>query len=233
MTDHRWVQIGGLAGLVYVIANVVAESIVGSMPNQNASVATITSFVNAHRHALVVSSIILVASFALVLWFLGTVHHALRRNDDSHDSLTSVVVASGVSAAVLGALSGGPMAVLAMMAGQPGGLSGSTVRALFDMQAVIGGLSFMLLFGFVFSLGVAFVHRGILGSWFLALTLVDAAIVALASGVSLAIGNNSAMITFTFVGLIGFGIVVICTSVAMISKTIEEPSMATLAGHAA
>jgi hypothetical protein len=233
MSDHRWVQMGGLAGIVYVVATVVSIGVAGTPPHQDASAASIIDYVMAHRRALVVSGIVSTGAFTLVLWWLGTVHHALRLRDDQSDPLASVVLASGIGAAILGVASNIPTIVLAMMAGQPGGLAqGPLVRALFDLQPAFGGMSFLLLSGFVFSMGVAFAHRGIVRSWLAWLTTADAIVLAVGGGASLAIGNDSGMASVGFFGLIGFALVILATSVALVARTIEPASSTSLAGAA-
>ena len=217
MTDKRWIQLGGLAGIIYVAASLVGEFIAPSSPNLNASIATITAYFTGHRHAVMAGQIIMAGGFAFALWWLGTLGHTFGKLGERRDPLGWIAVTAGVASATLALVSNSPMTLLAILAAQPNGLAnGPVVRAVFDLPPIFGGVSLVLFAAFASSLGIGAARRGMVGSWLGWLGFVVGIAAGVGGGAQLALGGPSAMNTVYTAGLIGFAIVVLILSVQML-----------------
>ena len=216
---RQWMRLGGLAGLLYLVADIVSNSIEPSSPNLNASISEITSYATDHRHTLIAGEIISIVAFVFALYWLGTIRHAFAQLGEERDPLAWIAVISGLGAATLALVSHVGTVLLTMLAGQSQGLANaSVVRAVFDFSSI--NPSFILFAAFVPALGLAAVRRGLFGPWFGPwfgrFAVLDGVIAALAGAASLAIGSGSAWDILFFIGLIGFGLVVLILSVQML-----------------
>ena len=215
MGEKQWLRLGGLAGIIYVVANVVGQSIESNVPNLNASTAKITTYFAVHRHTIVIGEIIGVAAFAFALWWLGTIRHAFGRSGEGNDPLGWIAFAAGVAAATLAVVGHLGTVLLAMLAGQSQGLTNaSVVRVLFDMSSASPSL--VMFAAFVPAVGIAAVRRGMVGAWLGWLAVIDGGVAAAGGASSLAIGGASAWTIIFLVGLIGFALVVLILSIQML-----------------
>ena len=78
MTDARWKQLGGAAGLGYVLVAVGAASLTGEPPAPGASSAEVRDFVLANRTELMTQGWLYGLGAALMLWFAFAVRQVLR-----------------------------------------------------------------------------------------------------------------------------------------------------------
>jgi hypothetical protein len=97
MTDGRWNQLGGVAGLGYVVVAVGAAALTGKPPAPDASAAVIRDFVVDKHAELVAQGWLYGLGAALMLWFALAVRRVLRREGRHLGDLffvgTAVVVA--------------------------------------------------------------------------------------------------------------------------------------------
>ena len=178
-------RIGGCAGLMFLVLNLVGQvSAFGADAKVNDPIPTLTAYYANHRHQMFTSVIILAAGAFFLMWFLGALYQLLRTPQDDGNPLPAVVLVAGAAATSMFLLERMPQAILAVMAGQPGGLSdGLAVRALSDMQGVLTSAFIMTLAVLTPAIAAALVRRGLAGAWLAWLGGISAALF-LASGLA-------------------------------------------------
>jgi hypothetical protein len=83
MEDSRWIRLGGVAGLVYVLVAVIAAALTGAPPQANGDAATYRNFFIENHSLLVTQAWMYALAAPLMLMFAVAVHRILRRSDDS------------------------------------------------------------------------------------------------------------------------------------------------------
>lgn len=132
MIGRRWVQGGGLAGIfsfVLVALSFVVNS--PNSPNSDAAPSDIVAFVDAHRDAMIVADVLVIAAAVVIVWFGATLSCLVAERDET-SPLGTVVLGSVAAMSVFFICDGLSLTLLAFLSKQSGGLSDqSTVRALF------------------------------------------------------------------------------------------------------
>jgi hypothetical protein len=195
----------------------VGAFMVPAPPHVDASTAKIASFVSAHRHALLASGVVNVVGVVAFLWFVGHLRHVLERAEGGAEALSPIVMVSGTVLAATAVAAAIPGTLLAFMAGGPGGLTdGPTVRMLFDMMQVMGGILGVVAAPFMLAVGYAMVRQELVAPW-LGWLAVGVSIVDIGSGImGMTLATySSAATAFGYVGLLGFAAVVLIASVSM------------------
>ena len=214
MIDRRLVQSAGVAGILFVVLIVLSAVITGNPPSGTDPTTKIVSYVVSNRGALLASAVLGTAGSMVILWWVGVLGYLLRAGDEQ-SPVGWIVLVSGAAASVVGAVSGLPLATLALVANQPGGLDNSSAtRVLYELTNQANPLGFLLAM-FLVALGVGLVQRNFAVPWLGWLSLA-LAVVNLVGGVLALTTTNSAAGVVGLVGLVGFGVIVLVVSIYML-----------------
>ena len=220
MREDSWERVGAGAGVVFVALLVVSAFIVPQPPHIDASTARISAFVTEHRRSILIAQVLAVLAVPVFLWFVGMLRHVLDRAEGGAEALSPIVMVSGAALAAVGAMVALPMAVLAFMAGSPGGLAdAATVRLLFDTNQVVGGAALIVFAPFLLAMGFAMVRKELVAPWlgWVAMAIAAVDVVAGAGGMTQARYHSA----WNFLGLVGFlgaAAVVLIASVSMMLR---------------
>ncbi|QLL08590.1 hypothetical protein [Mycobacterium vicinigordonae] len=101
MIDNRWIRMGGVAGIGYVLIAVVAGALPGAPPEANGNPSTYQAYFIEHQQALVVQAWMYALAAPLWLIFAISVRRVLRSTADSGYLAELFFVGTGI---VLGLL---------------------------------------------------------------------------------------------------------------------------------
>ena len=179
MEERRWDRIGAFAGIAFVVLSILATFMYPQEPRIDSSAATTLAWVHNHRTGIQAGMILGVFAAGVFVWFIGHLRHVLHRTEGGAETLSPIVFGSGIAVAVFAALGAVPVALLAFLDAQPGGLQdGSIVRMLADLGVVMTAV-------FACSVAVAILRREMGGAWLGWLSLLVAALNAIAVVTSL------------------------------------------------
>ena len=167
MRPGRLLRIGGWAGLGFLVLDVVGQTLaIPADGKANDPIASVAAYYTAHRHQLIAGVLILAIAALCLTWFLGALYQHLRATGERDDPVPAIILISGAVVTVLFLVDRVPQVVLALMAGQPGGLdSGLTVRALADLQGVLTTAMFVSTAVLVPAISIGLVRRGAARAW--------------------------------------------------------------------
>jgi hypothetical protein len=219
MTARRWIQLGGWAGILSLVLTLAGEIPFVSDADTlvNAPLSTLVEYYSSHANQVITGVIILALASVLFMWFFGAAYQWLRAAGAADDPLPAVLLASGSVVTALFLVERVPQAMLALMAGQAGGLSPDpSVRALADMQAVLTSAVLLAWTVVALSLSFALVRRGVVSAWLAWVGVVSAALF-LGTGVAsyAVIGNDSLDLPLHLADF-GLAVVVVVACVRMI-----------------
>src|ERR1700730_11311318 len=160
MLDRRWVQAGGVAGILAFLVSFSAAITTNNTLSSNASTAQITNYLTSHRSGVLAGTVLAVVAGASVLWFAGTLARLLHQSDEQ-SPLGLIVLAAGAGMAVILSLDGLPMTALEFLSKQGGLNDPSVTRIFYDLQNGVimpGAFGCMAAF-FLTSLGATMVRR--------------------------------------------------------------------------
>lgn len=165
-TRRRWEQIGAAGGIVFVVLQVVSQSLIqagGSEPAFDAPAAEIEAFfMNRNMQLALTGGFLSVLSTIAFIWFLGALWARLRRSEGEPGWLSLVAFASGLTgmAAILGS-GGWELALLRL----GDGLEAETFRLLFDLGNFAFAAYWVALAGMLLAAGVVTIRDGALPRW--------------------------------------------------------------------
>lgn len=218
MEERQWEQIGAAAGVVFVVLLVGGSLMIPSYPHVDAPTAKIVSWVTGHRRAILAGASLQAIAVVAFLWFVGHLRHVLDRAEGGAEALSPIVLVSGSTLAAVGMISTMPVALLAFMAGGPGGLTDATiVRVTYDLNSVLGGMATVLFAPFLLAMGYAMVRRELVASWLGWLALAFAA-VDIVGGIAMMTLATYATgwAALGFVAFLGSSLVILLASVSML-----------------
>lgn len=221
MKQGRLLRAGGWAGLAFLVLNVAGQvSAFGADDKVNDPIPTLVAYYSAHRHQMIRAEIILAVAVLFFMWFLGALYQFLGASREPDNPLPAVVLVSGAVASAMLLLERIPQVMLALMAGQPGGLSiGLTVRALADMQGVLTSAFVVSLAVATPAIATALMRRGVAGPWLAWLGGVSAALF-LASGLAgYATIDNGTWDTVLHLADLGAYVIVVVAAITLIRST--------------
>jgi hypothetical protein len=82
MKDSRWIRLGGMAGIAYVIVAIVAGALTGAPPQANGDAATYQNFFIEKHDLLVTQAWLYALAAPLMLMFAVAVRGVLSKSDD-------------------------------------------------------------------------------------------------------------------------------------------------------
>jgi hypothetical protein len=158
MSSSRWLP---LTGIVFVILLLVSIFLPGSLPNGNASGATVISYAKSNSNSLTISAIVIGFSLFFALLFYGQLR-ALLRSVPANEALATISFGGAVLFAAGGGVTAGAMLALA---DSPSALESGAAQAL-NME--VRDLALVLYAGLgilMFAAGIAIVRSHILATW--------------------------------------------------------------------
>jgi hypothetical protein len=216
MKERTYERVGALTGIVFVLLELLSGFLYPQQPRIDSSPATTLAWVHDHRVALQVGMICGMVGAAVLLWFVGYLRHVVSRAEGGAEMLSPIVLGSGVAVAALLAITTLPVALLAFMDGQTGGVPDATVvRLLADLNIVAFGALSAVTAVFVLVLGLATWYRQLAARW---LGWV-CAVVVVCNAVSIWIGvtfnsyHGKGWNPVAFGAFLGFALVVLVISI--------------------
>ena len=219
MEERRWDRIGAFAGIAYVVLSILATFMYPQEPRIDSSAATTLAWVHNHRTGIQAGMILGVFAAGVFVWFIGHLRHVLHRTEGGAETLSPIVFGSGIAVAVFAALGAVPVALLAFLDAQPGGLQdGSIVRMLADLGVVLYGVGVVMTAVFACSVAVAILRREMGGAWLGWLSLLVAALNAIAVVTSLTFStyHGAAWGVPGWGAYLGFLVVVLAVAITML-----------------
>jgi len=225
MSARVYRRVGAISGLLYVVLVLLSGFVAPQQPRIDSAPSATLAWVHSHRVVLQVAMILGLCAAAVFLWFVGYLRHVLNAAEDGGESLSPIVFGSGIAVAVIAAISALPVAMLAFMDGQSGGIRDPTVvRMLGDLNQVCFAASCAVTAVFVGSLGLAMLSRGIAAPWLGWVCLVVAVLNAVSIWIALTFSSyhGKGWTPIAFGAFIGFAVIVLITSGSLLRR--ESPS---------
>jgi hypothetical protein len=221
--DDRGIEvIGPIAGVTFVVLDVLAGFLYPQAPPSDSSPAVLLSWVHGHRIAIQAGMILGLFASAIFLWFVGHLKNCLTDSVAGLRSLAPMVFGAGVAFALANAIGTVPNALLAFMDSQRQGLSDPTVlRLLADLNTVLFSLDTVISVIFMFALGLALL-RGDLHAprWlgWLCLLVAVVNVVATWLAVTFSTYHGKGWNALGFGSFIGFLVIVLILSIALLRR---------------
>jgi hypothetical protein len=232
MNEKRWEQAGAAAGIATVVLMVLSTFLIPQVPRLDSPTAKFVTWITAHRRGAETAMVLGMFSSGTLVWFVSHLRHVLNRAEGGAEAFAPIVFGSGLVLAAVSALGFVPVTVLALMAGQPGGLTGadaSIVHTLIVMNQVMIAPFVLLAAVFLVSLGAAMIRHELLASWLGLVALVAAALNGVSVVTTMVAGTyNQAALVVGFGGYLGWALVVLIASVQMLrlpeaARAVERP----------
>ena len=99
MTQTRWIRVGGIAGILYVLVGVVAGALTGAIPSADGKAITYQDYFIEKQHLLVVQAWLFPMAVPALLMFSVAVRRILHRGDQYLSEL--FIVAQTIIASLL------------------------------------------------------------------------------------------------------------------------------------
>ena len=208
-------RVGAMSGLAFVVLALLGGFLYPQQPRVDATPATTLAWVHDHRIALQAGMILSFFAAGVFVWFVGYLRLVLARSEGGAESLTPIVFGSGVAVAIISALAAMPTALLAFMDAQAGGIRDlDLVRMLGDLNIVFFAATSVMTAVFLCGLGLAMVRRELAAPWLGWVSLVVAAINAIAVwiGVTFSSYHGKGWMVVGWGAYIGFVATVTATS---------------------
>lgn len=116
MKDHNWERWGAASGFAALAAGAVGGVLERGWPSATEP-AAVAAFIAENRAAILGQSVFFLVSFALYLWFLGSLRSFLVRAEGDTGRLSSVAFGAGIAWVVIGMVAQAFQMGLAMAAG--------------------------------------------------------------------------------------------------------------------
>jgi hypothetical protein len=229
--DDRGIEvIGPIAGIVFVVLDLLAGFIYPQAPASDSRSTVTVSWVHDHRIAIQAGMILALFASAIFLWFVGHLKNCLADGATGLRSLAPMVFGAGVAFAVANAVGTVPNALLAFMDSQRQGISDPTVvRMIADLNTVLFGLATVMSVVFMLALGLVLL-RGELNApnWLGWLCLI----VAIGNGVvtwlaiTFSTYHGKGWNAVGFGAYVGFLVIVLILSIALLRRPKVRPAPA-------
>ena len=232
MNEKRWEQAGAAAGIATVVLLVLSTFLIPQVPRLDSPTAKFVSWINAHRRGAETAAVLGMFASGTLVWFVSHLRHVLQRAENGAEAFAPIVFGSGLVLAAVGALGVVPLTVLALMAGQRGGLTPAdapVVHTLIVMNQVMIAPFVLLSAVFLVGLGAAMIRHELLVSWLGAVALVFATLNAVSVVTTMVAGRyNQAALVVGFGGYLGWALVILVASIQMLrlpeaARDVERP----------
>jgi Domain of unknown function (DUF4386) len=235
MRDRTFERIGALSGLAFFVLAVLSGFIYPQQPRVDAAPAKTLTWVHDHHVALQAGMIFDFFAAGVLLWFAGYLYRVLRRAEGDVATLAPVVLASGIGVSVTTAMAALPTVLLAFMEAQRGGLNDpSLVRALGDLNTIFFSVTSIMTAVFLAALGWAMLRAELATAWlgWLALLVAVFNCIAVWIGVTFSSYHGHAWLIIGWGAYVGFLVVMLLTSVALLRQSRPAAASATPAAPA-
>ena len=220
MNERTWEQAGAAAGIVTVILLVVSTFLVPQIPRIDSPTAKFVAWITTHRRGEETAAVLGMFASGTLVWFVSHLRHVLQRAEGGAEAFAPIVYGSGLILAAVSALGIVPITVLALMAGQAGGLGAgdaSTVRMLVVTSQVMLAPFTLLSAVFLIAFGAAMIRHELLDSWMGVAALFAAALNGITVVTAMVAGTyNRGAFVIGFAGFLAFAVVVLITSAQML-----------------
>jgi hypothetical protein len=219
MNGRMYQRVGAISGLVYVVLVLLAGFLYPQQPRIDSAPATTLAWVHDHRVALQLGMIFGLFAAGVFLWFAGYLRYVLNRAEGGAESLSPIVFGSGIAIAVVSAIAALPIALLAFMDGQSGGVQDpSVVRMLGDLNQVLFAASCAVTAVFLCSLGLAMLSREVAKPWLGWASLVIAVLNGISIWIALTFSSyhGRGWTLIAFGAFLGFAAIVVVTSASLL-----------------
>jgi hypothetical protein len=215
MNERRWERLGASMGIAFFVLIVASALVAPAPPRIDDSLASITDYYADNYARLLVGAVLGTLGALAFLWFIGHLRHVLQRAEGGAEAFSPIVFGSGVAVAVVGMISGLPMATLAYAAQSPEArtdplaaraLGAGVTRALFDANYLAAGMVLMTGALFLVAAGIA-ISLGELARPWLGWLAMLAGLLALIGGVAQFFTTSAtATMTLVFIGYIALAL---------------------------
>jgi hypothetical protein len=220
MNEKRWEQAGAAAGIATVVLFVVGTFVIPQVPRIDSPTAKFVTWITSHRRGAEVSTVLAMFGAGTLVWFVSHLRHVLQRAENGAEAFAPIVYGSGLALAAVSAIGTVPIAVLALMAGQKGGITtadASVVRLLIDLNQVLLAPFVLLSAVFLLSFGAAMLRHELLASWLGIVAMIAAVLNGISVVTTMVAGTyNQAALVIGFGGYLGFALVLLVASTEML-----------------
>ena len=224
--DRTWERLGAAAGLAFVVLMVLATFLYPQQPRIDSSATKTLAWVHSHRAGLETGMIFGLFGSGVFLWFASHLRHVLERAEGGAESLSPIVFASGIAAAITNALGAVPIGLLAIMDAQGGIQNADVVRMLAISTQVLYALFAIMAAMFLASSGIAMVRKELVSPRLGWLSLLAAVLngIAVVTSMSFATYHGAGWSIPGWGAYIGFLLVVLLTSVSLLRAKATSPT---------
>jgi hypothetical protein len=222
MIERRWVQIGGLAGVLGCLVLVGSAFTVNNTLSSNSTTDQIQSYLTSNKNGVLAETLLTVIAMALFLWFTATLVQLLHERDP-RSPLGFIVLVSGLAMAITSSLDGLPLTALVFLSKQGTPSDPSLVRAFYDLEngIIMPGVFGFLAAIFLAAFGIAVIRHVFASAWlgWLSVGFAALAVVGGAAGL-MSTGGGTSIFGFFPLGSV---LVILITSIFMVRYPIAEP----------
>ena len=229
MSERTWERYGAATGIVFGILLVVSIFMLPSPPHIDDTAGKIAAYYGDHRGAVLTSGVLGTLGSVAALLFICHLRHVFDRVEGGIEGLSTVVLATGLTAVAASCMSIACASVIGLMTAQPGGLGDAGLtRALYDMVFVANGMTLMFAAAWIGAVALGMVRGEVatpaLG-WFAA---VVAAVSVVGAVGLMTIGRNSTGWTVVeFAGILGIA----AWSIVAGAMMMRHPAVESMSAH--
>lgn len=216
MNERRWERFGASMGIAFFVLTVASFQVAKAPPKVDASLLSINNYFAANSTRLLAGAVLATLGALAILWFAAHLRHVLQRAEGGAEAFSPIVFGSGIALAVVGMISGLPMATLAFAAQSPEAktnpvaaqaLSAGVTRALFDANYLAAGMALMTGALFLVAAGMAITLGELAQPWLGWLALLGG-VLALVGGIAqfFATSATTATTALVYIGFIAFAL---------------------------
>jgi hypothetical protein len=213
-------RIGALAGVLFIVFNIIGNAIAGSPPGTDEPAAEIASWFTSNHRDVVVGAVFTSVAAPLFLLLLAAL--ALRLRTLGQGATAIAVFAAGLAAITLGAVSDTVYGVLGRIAPSA---DARTVQALYQVDGFMTARAFW--FAAAATLLVAWAVWRALPQWYAIASLVEGVLLVLGGIALKTTGFFSALGGMTFIAFIGLLVWTLATAWIVWTAATEAPETAT------
>lgn len=236
MNERRLEHFGASMGIAFFVLTVASFQVAKAPPKVDASLSSINSYFAGNSTRLLVGAVLATLGALAILLFAGHLRHVLQRVEGAAEAFSPIVFGSGIALAVVGMISGLPMATLAFAAQSPEAetnpvaaqaLSAGTTRALFDANYLAAGMALITAALFLGAAGIAITLGELAQPWLGWLALLGC-VLALVGGIAqfFAPSAPTATTVLVYIGFIAFAMWPAIAGIVMLYRPELERTMA-------
>jgi len=219
MNEKHWERIGAGAGLAFVVLQLGGTFLYPQQPRIDSSATTTIRWVHDNRTALQVGMVLGLFAVIALVWFVGHLRHVLERAEGHAEAVSPMVFGSGIVLAAMYAVGAVPLALLAFMDAQRGGLhDATTIRMISDFGWVLYAPAAAMTALFMLAFGIALLRRELVAPWLGYVAIVVALLnaVGIVTSVTFSTYHAGGWVAVGWGAYLGFMFVVLAASISML-----------------